>query len=291
MTLPNFLIIGAPRCATTSLYHYLGSHPEIFMSPIKEPRYFIYADIPTDIQAITSLEDYKKLFSGVENERMIGEATPTYIGRPNVPQKIKALIPDCKMIVTLRNPVERTISHYKLRVNEGKENRSLDEVIAHETQFLPIINAPLDTYAITFSFYHAHLSRFLEVFPREQLHIELLDDFTRDTQSVLKRIYEFLGVSTDYLPEATNIYNKHQGSRSKTVSRVISEDSPLKRFLQNALPTPLKIMIRNTIHRLNAKNVEIVIHEETLKELHKLFREDTLKLQDLLGRDLSHWLE
>lgn len=295
MSLPNFLIIGAPRCATTSLYHYLRLHPEIFMSSVKEPRYFIYTDYPTKlmpkIQVITSLEDYKKLFIDVQNEHMIGEATATYIGRADVPQRIQSLIPDCKLIIMLRKPTERTISHYRLRMNEGKEARSLEKVIADERQLFPIIDAPLNTYATTFSFYHAHLTRFLEIFPKEQIHIELVEDFQADTKATLNRIYHFLGVSPDFFSETSQIYNRHHRSRSQNLSHLLNQDNILKQFAQNILPPKLKVFIRNSIHRLNTRNIEIVIREETIHELHKIFREDTLKLQELLERDLSHWLE
>ena len=122
MTMPNFLIIGAMRAGTTSLYHYLKQHPQVYMSPVKEPRFFALEGEkpdpgrPTDERlmnhSITDIEAYRALFQAVSKETAIGEASPLYLYSPKAPERIRHYIPDAKLIAVLRDPVERAYSHF-----------------------------------------------------------------------------------------------------------------------------------------------------------------------------------
>ncbi len=292
MTLPNFLIIGAPRCGTTSMYHYLKAHPQIFMSAVKEPRFFIYSrtsrTLP-DNKSVSTLDDYERLFDEVDDEVAIGEATPTYIGRPDVADKIKELIPDCKLIAILRNPSERAISHYQLFVAQAKDTRSLEDVIAHERQLMPINELDFQTY-LSFGLYFTHLTRFLERFPAHQLHIELFDDVIQDTPAALARIYTFLDVTSSFLPDTLNIYNAYQIPRSSRLRDWLAQDSFVKRVYQRIVPTRVRQKATNSLHQMNSKDKATVISPNLHHDLRDFFREDTLRLQDLIQRDLSHWL-
>src|SRR5437870_9808889 len=119
--LPNFLIGGPPKCASTSLNFYLKQHPEIFMSPVKQTRFFsVYYDKGFDYYIST-------YFSGITNEKVAGEATPTYFLLPFVPERIKTFNPAMKIIFCLRNPVERTFSGWTMRANNGTEHLSFIE--------------------------------------------------------------------------------------------------------------------------------------------------------------------
>ncbi len=131
MTLPNFFIIGAAKSGTTSLYYYLKNHPQIYMSPVKEPEFFSFTGQKIDrkdmrlapgIFAITERNDYEALFKDVKDEVAIGEASPSYIYVPEVPARIKAMIPDPKFIAILRHPAERAFSHFNMRLNKSSAN-------------------------------------------------------------------------------------------------------------------------------------------------------------------------
>ena len=135
MTMPNFLIIGANKGGTTSLYNYLNQHPEIFMSPVKEPMFFTTVECNYTKEekkskglsdAATTIEDYQKLFRGVENEKAIGEASTAYLANPRCAKVIKKYVTDMKLISVLRHPVDRAYSNHKMYVRRGLEKRSFD---------------------------------------------------------------------------------------------------------------------------------------------------------------------
>src|SRR5215210_1250841 len=121
MTMPNFLIIGAEKSGTTALYHYLKQHPQVYMSPVKEPGFFSYEEGQKPISAgparftserITDIEAYQRLFRGISDEKAVGEETPAYIANPEAPARIRRYIPDAKLIAILRDPTERAYSNY-----------------------------------------------------------------------------------------------------------------------------------------------------------------------------------
>jgi len=143
--LPNFFIVGAAKAGTTSLYNYLKQHPDIYMSPIKEPNYFAkdidinlfrkdykktalidtqkYFSKPKleelHLAFITELEDYIKLFQKVSNEKVIGETSVSYLYSKVAAKEIKKLVPDAKIVIILRDPIERAYSHYLMNLKEG----------------------------------------------------------------------------------------------------------------------------------------------------------------------------
>ena len=106
MTLPNFLLIGAPKCGTTSVYHYLRQHPHVFMSPVKEPHFFSWRELPSQVRErqstiVKTLEDYRALFDGVSHEAAIGEASTSYYHRTGAAQRIRDLLPDAKLMAMI----------------------------------------------------------------------------------------------------------------------------------------------------------------------------------------------
>src|SRR5882672_9220913 len=117
MKLPNFFIVGAPKAGTTSLYYYLSHHPEVFMSPVKEPNFFSYDEtVKQNLyhkeKGVGKFEEYRQLFASSNgHHKAIGEASVSYLFYPSVPQRIHELVPKAKIIISLRNPVERAYSH------------------------------------------------------------------------------------------------------------------------------------------------------------------------------------
>src|SRR5438045_1184872 len=138
--LPNFFIVGAPKAGTTSLYHYLKNHPEVFMSPIKEPNYFSYEEtVKQNLyhkeKGVGTFEEYAELFvSANGHHKAVGEASVSYLFYSSVPEKIKELIPDAKIIMSLRNPVERGTSHYFMEHKLGYVSESLDDIVFRKSK-------------------------------------------------------------------------------------------------------------------------------------------------------------
>ena len=144
MTMPNFLIVGAAKAGTSSLYYYLDQHPQVFMSSIKEPRFFapeLYTDYIKDPyrsgakehrSTPMSLEEYQSLFDAVTDEVAIGEASTEYLYVPKTPERIKQLIPDVRLIMVLRDPAERAFSAFCYQVRDGCEKLTFEQALAAE---------------------------------------------------------------------------------------------------------------------------------------------------------------
>ena len=172
MTLPNFLVVGANKAGTTSLHEFLKQHPQILMSPIKEPMFFVWVDreIPDDSRGrlarrkatINNIEAYKQLFKGGENYTAIGESSTAYMTNPSVPEKVKKHVPDMKIIAILRNPIERAYSHYRMFVKEGIEVRSFKRSIKDEMENPE--NVPLPQCYLKRGFYSRNLIKYIDLF-------------------------------------------------------------------------------------------------------------------------------
>jgi len=206
--LPDFLMIGAQKSGTTSLFHYLRQHPQILPSKIKEVHYFDGGMIPTVDNYKLGEQWYKahfplKIFM---NKRCrTGEASPLYIFNPLAPKRIFDLLPEVKIIAVLRNPTERAISHFFHEMRR-EEILPIDEALrAEEARLAPVIknNNFKDKIFRKSSFksrghYKEQLERYLEYFPMENLHVICSEDLFSDTESELVKVFDFLGVDKGY---------------------------------------------------------------------------------------------
>jgi len=128
---PNFFIVGAVRSGTSSLYAYLKNIPGIYMSPVKEPNYFSSATIPDDhfSEPILDKKKYLSLFEKAKDEKIIGEASPSYLPDPEAPKLIHQVSPYARILISLRDPVERAFSHYHLNIRYHSEKLSFHDAI------------------------------------------------------------------------------------------------------------------------------------------------------------------
>jgi hypothetical protein len=194
---PNLFVVGIAKSGTTSLYQYLNAHPDVYMSPIKEPHYF--SDIqPTGkmrsyIRVMRNREAYFSLFEKASHCSVIGEASTSYFWDPAVPYKLVEHNPTCKIIVILRDPVERAYSHYLNDVREGVENRTFDEAILDEVNSSCRVWGK-DSLYVNLGLYFGRLKRFKNVFGENMKTIEF-EKFVRDTRSTMESIFEFLSIN------------------------------------------------------------------------------------------------
>src|SRR6266513_2334074 len=186
MTLPNFLIIGAIKSGTTSLYHYLRQHPDVYMSPVKETWYYWKEGEAEGRVCIRTRAEYERLFDGVASERAIGEASPQYLHSPTAPARIAADMPAVRLIVSLRNPADRAYSSYLGRLAGGTERRSVGEALRR------------GTYYFESSLYAAPLSRYVAQFGRARMKIVLFDDILADARAVLREVCASLDIDTQF---------------------------------------------------------------------------------------------
>jgi hypothetical protein len=286
MTLPNFIIIGVAKGGTTSLYHYLDQHPQVFMSPIKETNFFACEEGRTESQTgemhpphapyyrAKTLKEYEALFAGVTNEIAIGEASPRYFGCPTTPQRIRDCLPDVKLVASLRNPADRAFSGFLMRVRKGRAALDIPQRLTTES------------HHVQEGFYYNQLKRYFDVFPKDQIKICLFEDFKEDPAQVVQDLFKFLGVDTNYALDTSVRHNPGAIPRSRLLNRL---------FYHPALISMAKSILPESVQGL-AKRVT----QQNLKsppefpaslraELLRLYRTDILKLQELLDRDLSIW--
>lgn len=274
--LPNFFIVGAPKAGTTSLYHYLEQHPEIYMSPIKEPNYFasevrpegfseeFQEQVSADLKAlgeyldgpmsekrfggvVATWPDYVKLFEGARDEKGIGEASVCYLWSESAAGNIFSRLPQARIVMILRDPAERAFSQYMHGVRKGvirdsfcaHVQKSLD---GRGTKFNPAY--PF----LEMGLYYAQVKRYLDLFPRESVHIAFYEDWQADSGAMVAEVLRFLGVDANFTPDMS------------------------RRFLAGREPGC----------SMDARDKSF---------LRGYYREDVQQLSALLDRDLSGWMD
>lgn len=273
--LPNFFIAGAPKSGTTSLYHYLDQHPEIYMSPIKEPHYFapeirmerfserVRARAEPDARAlrayldgpmrekrfggpVTEWPDYLKLFARANGQKAIGEASVCYLWSESAAENIRRTIPAARIIVVLRNPVEMAFSMYAQNLRSGVLTCTFHEAIE---MGLAQRGGPIDLMHpfLDLGLYCEQIRRILKQFPRERVRIYWYEEYQAAPARMLADIFGFLGVDEGFRPDMS------------------------RRHLEAGLP-------------------DVVLGAADRARLTEFYREDIEKLADLVERDLAGWL-
>lgn len=294
MVLPNFILIGAAKCGTTSLAYYLDQHPEIFMSPEKEPRFFAQefhtkcANGPVrkgSIRPLMTLAEYELLFQGVTTEKAIGEASTEYIFFEETPSRIKELIPDAKLIAVLRNPVERAFSAYCYQLRDSVETLSFEQALEDEDRRRKEYWRPGWLYRAT-GYYYQQIARYFELFEPSQLRIYLFEELNRSPVEMLKDIFVFLEVDPDFQPDLSR-KNISAIPKNVTLNYLLSNQSPLAP-MKEYMPEPIKHLLREVKNKNRLPKPEL--SQDLKKKLLAEYKDDILKLQDLICKDLSDWL-
>ena len=295
MTLPNFLIIGAAKGGTTSLYYYLSQHPQIYMSPLKEPRFFALEGEKLDFQnpdrsinytSITTLEDYRQLFAEVKDEIAIGEASPLYLYSSKAIEKIAHYVPQAKLIVILRNPVDRAYSCYKHLISF--ESDSFANALKQEDKRIAQNWAHLWHYKQG-GYYYRQLKGYFERFEREQIKVYLFDDLKSNPLGLVQDLFAFLEVDRSFVPDLT-YKNVSNNPKVKVLQNVVNGRHFLRSASKAVVPENLRKIAAKKIRSWNSQKFDSMA-DDVKQQLMEDYREDILKLQDLIGKDLSHWLE
>lgn len=298
MTMPNFLIIGAGKSGTTSLYRYLEQHPEIYMSPVKEPRFFALEGEDLNFhgpgdevlqKSATDIAAYKELFSGVTDEKAVGEASPLYLRSPKAPERIKHYLPNIKLIAILRDPVERAYSSYLHLVRDGYEPLNFEEALRREEDRLREGWAPRWRYKQA-GFYYAQLKHYFEWFDRQQIKVLLYEDFKDDPTSTLQSVFRFIGVDDSVALDVSERHNASWMPKSRALNNYVRGGGAVKTVLRPLVPQVVRRSVGRGILNLNRGSGKPQIADGTRRELITLYRDDVLALQGLIDRDLSSWL-
>jgi hypothetical protein len=317
MTLPNFIIIGAAKAGTTALYYYLKQHPQIYMSPVKEPRFFAFGpgDVefggPGDVELhrsiVVNLEAYQALFRDVSGELAVGEASPVYLCNPKAAGRIASLVPNARLVAILRHPVERAYSHFLHLIRDGVEPLTDFSQALEAEEERARDNWEYRWRYKELGFYSVQLKNYFDIFDRKQMKIYLYEDFDADPKSVLSDIYRFLGVDDTFVADTSVRYNTSGVPRSKFVHALLSKLQKATRATFDRAPqqvsgphAPLprrlgkSFLVEKTRHfGIGLKNRNLVkpqLAPEVRQQLLEDYRDDILTLQELIQRDLSGWL-
>jgi hypothetical protein len=297
MILPNFLIIGAAKSGTTSLHEYLGQHPQIYMSPLKETNFFAFdGDRPNfggpdaDVfnrDCVYRMENYVRLFEGRTDEIAAGESSPRYLGAEGAASRIKRCIPDAKLIAILRNPADRAFSAFSMRKRDGWEPcATLDEAIADEPR--RIEERWGSGIYLRHGFYAKLLQPYFEHFGRDQIRVYLYDDLVAAPDLLLENLFGFLGVDRRFRPITARKLNVSGVIRNPVMRMIWTRTHPLQKTIRPFLPKSARAAVSRFFTGL--EKVRVPFPPEQRERLVDHYREDIRQLQGLIGRDLSAWL-
>lgn len=275
MTLPTFIVIGPGKTGTTWLYQCLKQHPDIRMAhATKETLFFNdYYD--------RGFAWYEKFFEGHEGARAIGEVSNDYFFSEEAPARIRAALPDVKLISILRNPVDRLVSNYLFRRRQVGVEGNFEQTI----ESFPVLVAR--------NFYDVYLKNWFACIPREQILIVLNDEIEKSPEELLARVYAFVGADPEFRPAVMR-------------ERVLAASAPRFAPLFHILRRPTRWLRRHDMHALLdwAKNSAIVtrwltkpipreetfrIASDTRSRLAEVFRPHIDRTEEMIGQDLSAW--
>ena len=299
--LPNFLIVGTQKSGTTSCHYYLKQHPEIFMSAIKEPhfvaeQFFKYP--PTGLgsvkifkNTIKDFDDYCKLYETAYGKKAVGEscADNLYYHEKAIPH-IKHYFGDPKIIIILRNPVERAYSAYTERIRDNLEHLSFEDALEEEGKRISEgwYNG---WFYRDVGFYFKPVQDYMRAFSR--VKILLFDDLKQDTLSFMNEIYAFLDVDSSFVPDLKTIYNISGIPKYKRLNRFFIQPTKLQGITRRIGKFILKddgwVRLRDTLR--GKLLIKTDMNPETRRRLKEEYRDDLQKLAILTGHDLSHWYQ
>jgi len=293
--LPNFLLIGAAKGGTSSLWDFLKEHPQVFMPEIKETNFFALegvkpqfrgpGDEPLNRGAITDLQTYQRIFEGVTDERAVGEASTVYLYHPGAPRRIKTYIPQAKIIAVLRNPIERAFSSYMHLIRDGREPvRDFAAALRLEPERIAANWEHLWHYK-AMGFYYSQLSRYYELFESQNIRVYLFDDLIADEQAVLLDLMQFLGVEDLKITlKRLNASSHTRIPRIKLIEGLISGDNKVKTAVRRLLPASFVSGARMLL------TSKLELTAPVRRELVEVYREDIRRLETLIDRDLRSWV-
>jgi hypothetical protein len=281
---PNLFIAGAPRCGTSSLHAYLQGIPGIFMSRIKEPNYFsrvVIGDRHPMVKPIRNRERYLRLFAEAGDAKVIGEATPFYLEDPEAPALIHDMVPHAKVLLSLRDPVERLYSHYLMMRNNrpdmGSFMQEIERGLAHPSERDMAVLSP------TTGLYSRQVARYFRVFGEERVHVLILEEWMRDVPHALEQILAFVGVRHDCGEFADPPQRRYAQARGPVV-RYLFGNRTISRATEALIPYRIRKLVRNTL--LMKRGPKPKMDDESRRFLVQYYREDVRRLELLLGRRL-----
>jgi len=289
--LPNFIVIGAAKAGTTSLHWYLTEHPQVFVTPVKDPSYFAYG---VDVEGrllwgepefhsfpVRSLREYERQFADADDAAAIGEVSTMYLECPQSAARIRELLPAARIICSIRHPVDRAYSDYVMYLrHRGRRFDPARDLTATSDWARP------DSRWMRIGRYHEQLSRYFDAFPRDQILVVLFDDLKRDPLRFMQDVYRFLNVDPTFVPDFATPHAPGGLPVSPTLERLFVRSG--RSGVRPWVPRP----VANWVRRLRIRTFRPTppLPKELRNELTRHFEDDIARTSELIGRGLDHWL-
>jgi hypothetical protein len=286
--LPDFVVIGAMKAGTTSLFEYLRAHPDVYMSPLKEVDYFV-----RELNWSRGIEWYARQFRRGEGVRAVGEASPSYTKYPEyagVPERMTRLLPDARLIYLVRDPIERIRSHYQHRAMTGSETAPIDVAVLHDARYIDP------------SRYAMQLERYLRWYPRDRILVIASEELRDDRVATMRRVHDFVRVDPSFVaPTIEREYYRTQERAGyptyvwwlrRHLKRVIPPNRRwrLRRSMNRHLPDGLVPTPEGRNHSPHPENVPRAVIDPALRErLVEMLREDVMRLRAHMSHDFDGW--
>lgn len=283
MAIPDFILFGVPKAASTTLHATLAQHPAIRFARVKEPNYFTY-------KHEKGWEWYRSLFDEPAPGQLLGEASINYLRDDQAPARVAAVAPNAKLIAVLRDPVERARSEYWFRIHDGRINPWIPFAQA-------IRQEPSRAWLVDSGMYADHLDRWERHFDRSQILLLLHEDIVADAGAVARRACEFLGIDPSFPFDTTRRDNVTKYPRSMAAWSLFARvwlpavgaihRSPRLLPLWERWHGPFNA-VRSAVFFTGAGKAPPLGDAEA-RQLGEAFRDSNRRVAERLGRDLSHW--
>ena len=298
---PNLFIVGQPKSGTTALHQFLGQHPEIYMSSIKEPHFFcadfhLESDRAYGKQRFFDFRNeaaYLQLFAKAKNVKIAGESSTNYLYSQVAAEKIHNFNPDAKIIIILREPAKFIYSLHSHYVKFTEENEpdfltalALEDERRQEKSFSPRVISPSYLYYSQRVQYYQQVKRYCDRFDSKQIKVIIFEEFKSENDRIFREILEFLGVDANFTPEYAAV-NVNKEVKFKVINNLIN--SPLvKNISKNLLSQEFNDFVRDNIVEkfLWHQAPKTTISEDIKVQLMQEYSQEVVKISELLGVDL-----
>ncbi|SRR5579875_101807 len=226
---PNFFVVGAAKAGTTSIYAYLSQHPQVFFPAIKEPHYFAQVrparELRYSAEAITDRGAYLRLFRHARGYKVIGDASPSYLWHPEVAYRIKRTVPHARILILLRDPIDRAFSHYLMDYREGVQDEPFYAALRRD------MSRALKGWGVSYLYYElglysAQIYRYLDAFGPDRVHIMVFEEFRRNVRGALKELAAFLDIDPEPMDwiDINKAHNAYAVVRSERLRKIAGSD-------------------------------------------------------------------
>lgn len=283
MNKANLFLVGAAKAGTTSLYHYLVNHKDVY-AKVKEPWYFTNKKNFTNGKGVDSLSEYQELFNTKNKFKYYLDASPGYLCFPEIAEDIYNYNKNSKIIIILRDPIKRVKSYYRMYTllnNKNKFKGTLNEFLNYNGSFLPILEAGL---------YSDQIREYIEIF-KDNVLVLVFEEMINEPKKVEKEISAFLGIN-NFLLNTKSKYNTTNEFKNNFYKYLFGSENIFKKIVRYILNNDkIKTNLKNKIYKigLSKKRKKNSICKETELYLHEYYKRDVYEVKEILNKDLKYW--